>query len=186
MDPVQAQSSNATQNAGRRRALQGLAAPLVMTVVPGSALATGSVGLCLNRCDEDARGYKKVSAFKSNLDDWVRVQRQLYKLKIKKKKGGYDDLGSRRFFLGKDGSTFWELKTVSGKLTGVKTGYIKGSPSVQYTQVNSYTYAIAYVDRYGEVKSFGVENTHSGKISSTSCWNSLKGLKAGGSKFLQF
>lgn len=191
MDSVHNSNPAPQQTPGRRRVLQGLAAPLVMTVVPGTALATGSTGLCLERCDKDARGYKKVPQFKAKTDDWVRVQRQIYKLKIRKKdkkgKDYFEDLGSRRFFLGLNNNTFWELKTSSGKETATKTTYVKGSSDVQYTlQKNSYTYAIAYVDKKGEMKSFGMENTSAGKISSTSCWNSLKGLKKGGSKFLTF
>jgi hypothetical protein len=178
------QSPTPTPTAGRRRMLQGLAAPLVMTVVPGTALANGSAGMCLARCDADARGPKKAKVFKTGTDEWVRVRRQLYKLKIRKN-NKFTELEGRKFFIGFDNSRFWELKTVGGVLTAATTNYFQGAPDVQATSIStSYTYALAYVDKDGAPQGFGVENTHSGQIASTSCWNSLKGLKTGGSKFL--
>lgn len=179
------QQSPQPQAPGRRRVLQGLGAPLVMTVVPGSALANGSTGLCLARCDADARGYKKAKTFKNSTDEWVRVRRPLYTLKVRQN-NKFKLLDGRKFFIGFDNARFWELKSVGGVLTGVTTNYFQGAPDVQATLIkNTYTYALAYVDNDGNAQGFGVENTTSGKIASTSCWNSLRGLNTGGNRFLQ-
>jgi hypothetical protein len=188
MNEIHAQGKDAPQTPGRRRVLQGLAAPLVLTIVPGAALANGSMGMCLQRSDVEAQS-KQVSKFAANSsDEWLRVQRQLSSLSVydsKKKKwttlrqNGKD----RTFFLGTDGKTYWELS--SNGTTAAATQYIEGMLGLQSKKLNQYTFAVAYVDQQGELKGFGLENKWSGKISTCSCWNSLTAGANTGSKFLQ-
>ncbi|HKY01716.1 MAG TPA: hypothetical protein VJM53_04110 [Burkholderiales bacterium] len=186
--PEQTKSKPELQTPARRRVLQGLAVPLVMTVVPGSAMAQASTNVCLARSNDEARGIKKAPLFSSSPDGWYRLERQLYKLEVRKPgKSNFTDLDGE-YFLGFDGQTFWKLTKSNGKYSATKTSYLKGSPDVRETAKSKKTYAVAYVDQSGTPHGFGMENTTSGSIASTSCWNSLQGLASGssGSKFLKF
>lgn len=177
------ENASAPATNGRRRALQGLAAPLVMTAVPGSALAaTSTTGACLVRSNEEA-GATHAALFKTKTDEWVRVRRQLFKLKIRfPGETKFKEQSGKRYFLGFDNATFWELRGS----TAVKTGWLSGAPDVEAQALNnSYTYAIAYVDMNGVPQNFGLERPGGSYASSISCWNSLKGLTPGGSKFLK-
>ena len=184
--PEQIKTETQLQTPARRRVLQGLAVPLVMTVVPGSAMAQASTNLCLARSDQDARD-KKTALFSSSPDGWYRLERKLYKLEVRKPgKSSFKELDGE-YFLGFDDQTFWKLTKTNGKYTASKTTYLKGSPDVKETVKSKKTYAVAYVDQSGAPHGFGMENTTSGSITTTSCWNSLQGVATGGgSKLLKF
>lgn len=188
MNEIQAQGNNSPQTPGRRRVLQGLAAPLVLTIVPGAALANGSMGMCLQRSDIEAQNEGVAKFAASSSDEWLRVQRQLFSLSVYDNKSNkwktlQKNGKDRTFFLGTDNKTYWELS--SGGKTAAATQYIEGMLGLQSKQLNKNTFAVAYVDQQGELKGFGLENKWDGKISSTSCWTSLTAGANKGSKFLQ-
>lgn len=155
----------------RRRIIQGLAAPMVLTVAPGAALAQGSLGLCLQRANTEATSaVNPAAAITTSTDKWLRIQRPLTRLKIDGR-----SLGNRKFFVGLN-NRYWQLIPQSGgRYSAQITDYTDGGFGVEKVPVSSginTIFAIVYIDETGTVKGLALEN-NGGLISTQSCYTSI-------------
>lgn len=158
----------------RRRLLKGsLAAPVVLTVRPASATATGSAVACLKRSEAAAKSDPPAPlAYGPNHDEYMRVTIDLSRLAPERGKAFY----SGKYFLGFDKTTYWRVDDRRPYERAPKpTEYTKGSCHEEKT--GERLYALAYVDKHGNVVAFGVDQNRNGSPVTTSCYASAAGLK---------
>jgi hypothetical protein len=146
----------------------GLAAPLVLTVRTASATAGSSAWACVDRDAKRALEYPTPTKMvETTVDDWLRNNREIVSIC---QYGRNTPLWNRRFFLGYDGMTWWELKSTSTGTTAEKTtmttsGYYK------YSKVGTGKFISYHKD--GDVVGWGWEDK-GGKNITASCWTSIK------------
>lgn len=156
----------------RRKLVLGSAAvPLILTVRPAAARARTSIGACLER---DARRGKPndVLASPGQPDEWMRVRADVFQLAIwDEQKREWKALENRRFMLGFDRSTYWELDRYSPySAPATPTSMNKGT-GVKETKIDE-RLALAYLGPEGEVRGYGWE-PRGGTHCTQSCWASI-------------
>lgn len=86
------------------------------------------------------------------------------------------DFYSGRYFLGFDKHTYWRLDDRNAYHAPAQPSrHTKGSCYAELTGRKHY--ALAYVDRSGEIKGYAWENTWHGSPVSWSCYTSAVGMK---------
>ena len=146
----------------------GLAAPLVFTVRTASATANSSAWACVDRDAKRALEYPNPKKMlETTQDDWLRMNRDIVSIcQI----GKSSPLSNRRFFLGYDGYSWWELKSSTSGTTAEKTTMTTSS-HYKYSKLGTGKFLTNH-DK-GTVVGWGWEG-HGGKNITTSCWTSLK------------
>jgi hypothetical protein len=145
-----------------------LAAPLVLTVRTASATATSSAAACVDRdAVEATKSPTPDKMLDTTQDEWLRMDKDIVELC---KYGSTTPLSHRRFYLGYDGSTYWELKQTTSGLLGEQTTYTTGTHKVN-RKLSQGKFLIQHQD--GKVISYGWEDK-GGKNITCSCWTSLK------------
>lgn len=164
---------------GRRSLLKGVvAAPLVLTVRPASAVAVGSAAACVENDALKAMNYstKPAQVLKhADADEWMRVRLYVYRL--------YKDLHKKKkidglYFIGTDSNRFWQLVPQgSNKFSAKPTEYTVSN--VYREEVHGNYYALAYVDGEGtHIQQVGYAGEPNGGTPiTTSCWTSVSPIK---------
>jgi hypothetical protein len=158
----------------RKLVLGSAAAPLVLTVRPAAAQARTSIGACLER---DARRERPLEVLASGEpDEWMRIRLDEFELEVQDEaKGVWKKLENRRFILGVDQHTYWELDHLLPEIApAIPTSMTQG-PGVREMRVGE-RLALAYVGRDGEVVGYGWE-PQGGTHCTTSCWASVVPLR---------
>jgi hypothetical protein len=146
----------------------GLAAPLVFTVRTASATAASSAWACVDKDAAQALQYPTPpKMLETTADDWLRMNRDIVRVC---QLGKSTPLQNRRFFLGYDGRTFWELKSTSTGTTAEATS-MTTSTHYSYSKLSTGKFLVNHQD--GTVVGWGWEG-NGGKNITTSCWTSLK------------
>src|SRR5262245_27753062 len=111
----------------RRKLVLGSAAvPLVLTVRPAAAQARTSIGACLAR---DARRERQLEVLASGEpDEWMRYRLDEFELAVwDETKKDWQTLENRRFILGVDKHTYWELDHLLPEIApAIPTSMIQG------------------------------------------------------------
>ncbi len=165
----------------RRSLLKGVvAAPLVLTVRPASAVAVGSVAACVENDALKATNYStkpaEISAVDS--DEWMRVRLYVYYLYDKKKPHKKERIPGL-YFLGTDNTQFWQLVNKgSGKFSAKPTEYTVFNVH-RYEKAPGHYYALSYVDGEGsDIRQVGyASEPNGGTPITTSCWASVSPIK---------
>jgi hypothetical protein len=100
-------------------------------------------------------------------DEWLRMDRDIVELC---KNGSTTPLSNRRFYIGNDGLTYWELKQTTSGLVGQPTTYTTATHRIS-RNLSKGKFLIQHKD--GQVVAYGWEDK-GGKNITCSCWTSLK------------
>ena len=155
----------------RRKLVLGSAAvPVLLTVRPAAAQARTSIGVCLQR---DARREKprQILAI-GQPDEWLRIRLNVYRLAVlDEAKKEWKTLENRKFILGVDRSSYWELdRLLPDVAPAAPTTMIRGI-GIRETKIDE-RFALAYVGQQGEILGYGWE-PRGGTHCTTSCWTSV-------------
>lgn len=156
----------------RRKLLKGsAAAPLILTVRPAAATARTSLAVCIER-DATRRRPDQILASNSHADEWMRAKVDILELTVwdsDKKK--WVELEDRRFFLGFDKTTYWQLDRHDPyRAPASPSRYHKGT-SVREEKKGE-RHALVYVNNEGRVVGTAWEK-RGGTHCTQSCWASV-------------
>lgn len=161
-----------------RRSLlkRAIAAPLVLTVRPASAVAVGSAAACVENDALKATSYSTKPAEISAIDadEWMRVRLYvyyLYKNPRKKIPGLY--------YIGTDNTRFWRLVDQGGGKFGAELTEYTVLNVHRYEKAPGNYYALSYVDGEGtDIRQVGYAwEPNGGTPITTSCWASVSPIK---------
>ena len=145
----------------------GLAAPLVLTVRTASATAASSAWACIERDAKEATQWPYPEKMLETPDDWLRMDKDIVEIK---RYGSPSPLSNRRFYLGYDGQTYWELKQTSNGVLGEATTFNTAQYGVN-RKLGQGKFLVQHQD--GQIVTYGWEDK-GGKNITCSCWTSLK------------
>jgi len=154
----------------RKLVLGSAAAPLVLTIRQASAHAKTSAMACLGK---NGYGHKPDHILVSDphADEWVRAKCDLLELTVwdhDKKK--WVELKDRKFFLGFDKSTYWQLDKHNPYTAPASASSYRKGTGVQEKKKGE-VHPVVYMHDDGRVVGMAWE-THGGKPSTNSCWAS--------------
>jgi hypothetical protein len=156
-----------------RRKLVGsaLATPLVLTVRQASARAKTSMAACLQEDANRARP-EYVLASAEQQDEWLRAKVDICELSVwNHEKREWVDLKDRRFYLGTDNQTYWQLDSRDPwRAPASPTQYRKGSWVREHKK--GVRYMVVHVRSDGKVVGKGWEK-NGGQHTTKSCWASV-------------
>jgi hypothetical protein len=154
-------------NNDRRKLLIGSAGvPLILTVRPALGQARRSL-TCVDKMNKD-KPYKILHEYE---DEWMRKKVDVYRLeKWDDQKKKWETLENRKFILGTDGSTYWELDRHNPYAGPASATFMKRGSGIKETRLESRN-ALAYMGDK-EVRGWGWEEK-GGKHCAKSCWMSM-------------
>jgi hypothetical protein len=158
----------------RRRLLKGsLAAPVVLTVRPASAQAITSAAACLNRSEAAARNDPPDRfASSAQADEWMRVEIELCRLAPEHGKPFHGG----KYFLGFDKHNYWRLDDHRPQhAPATRTHHTRGSSHEEKT--GERLYALAYIDRDGQVVGYAWDQSLQGAPVLQACYSSVVALR---------
>jgi hypothetical protein len=146
----------------RRRAFLKVsaAAPVVLTVGPGSAIAASSSVACLAR---DAKRDPTVVA--PSTDEWLRTQVNV--VQLSQWNGQSCNVIPGQYFLGPDRVTYW---SIDGNQSVMPTSY---SVTDCVAQPVGTRYALVHIDQRGQPTGMAWEPKGGSPVTS-SCWTSVR------------
>jgi hypothetical protein len=155
-------------NNDRRKLLIGSAGvPLILTVRPALGQARTSLS-CLERAWQQGAPYKVLHEYE---DEWLRKKVEVYRLETwddEKKK--WQTLENRKFILGTDDSTYWELDRHNPYAGQALATPLKRGGGVKETRLESRN-ALVYVGDDG-IRGYAWE-PKGGQACTRSCWTSM-------------
>jgi len=155
----------------RRKLLKGSAAvPLILTVRQASAHARTSLAACLDK--EVKRKPSEVFTHSPHADEWLRAKIDVVELSFwDEHKRKWVDIEDRRFYLGFDKSTYWQLDRHDPyRAPASPSKYRKGQ--VVREKKKGELHPLVSVRENGQVVGMAWEK-HGGMHLSKSCWASI-------------
>ncbi len=155
----------------RRNLLKSAAGlPLVLTVRPASAQAKTSLAACLHR-DEKHR-VREVFTRDPQADEWLRAKLDMVELSYwDEDKRKWVDIEDRRFYLGFDKSTYWQLDRHDPYRAPASPSKYRKGHGVREKKKGE-LHPVVSVREDGQVVGVAWEK-HGGRHISKSCWASL-------------
>jgi hypothetical protein len=151
----------------RRKLIVGSASlPLILTVRPALGHARRSL-TCKDKMDTE-KPYKILHEYE---DEWMRKKVDVYRLaKWDDKKKKWETIENRKYILGTDGHTYWELNPQSPWSGQAWATSMKRGNGIKETKLESRN-ALAYMGDQ-DMKGWGWEEK-GGKHCMKSCWMSM-------------
>ncbi len=152
----------------RRKLIVGSASlPLILTVRPALGQARTSLS-CLDKDWQKETPYKILHEYE---DEWLRKKVDVYELaRWDDKQKKWETLENRKFILGTDDSTYWELDRYNPYAGQAVATPMKRGPAIKETKLESRN-ALAYVGDDG-IRGYAWE-PKGGQVCTRSCWTSM-------------